>query len=156
MSKLSVQLQKLDACKEAVEWSKPYAELPEAWAKCERGDWMLWLAAKEKLCTRQELVLAACACARLSLKYVKKGEKRPIQAIEAAEAWALGQATRKQVCVAYAASVSASASASSASAAAYAAFAADADASAAAKKSTVAACADIVRHHAAKGSWKLS
>jgi len=149
MSKLSVQLQKLDACKEAVEWSKPYAELPEAWAKCERGDWMLWLAAKAKFCTRQQLVLAACECARLALKYVKKGEMRPSVAIEIAEAWAQGKATLEQVRAAAAAADAAYAASAAAAAAADAAYDA-------AGKSTLAVCADILRNHAVKGSWKVS
>jgi hypothetical protein len=39
--------------------------------------------------SRRPLVLAACRCARISLPYARKGEKRPLAAIEAAERWAL-------------------------------------------------------------------
>ena len=53
---------------------------------------MLWIlgnqAGKPGSDKRRKLVLAACECARLSLKHVKKGEKRPLQAIETAERWA--------------------------------------------------------------------
>ena len=36
------------ACREAVEWAKPYATLQEAWDACERPDWMLWLCEDTK------------------------------------------------------------------------------------------------------------
>jgi len=53
---------------------------------------MLWLAGK--LCRtmpqRKKLTLAACACARTALKYVPKGDKRPLVAIQTAERWARG------------------------------------------------------------------
>src|SRR3990170_3168726 len=68
------QLETLRACKEAVVWASQYPSLAEAWAVCERGDWMLWLVARtmgNKL--RSTLVLAACECARLALPYVADG-----------------------------------------------------------------------------------
>jgi len=36
------------ACGEAIKWATVggYATLPEAWAACNRGDWMLWLLAR--------------------------------------------------------------------------------------------------------------
>ena len=145
-------LMDLKACEEAVRWAAKYDSFEAAWAECERGDWMLWLAAKAPLCSRQDLVLAACACARLSLKYVKAGEKRPRVAIETAEAWARGDATLDRVRVAaYASSYAssyASAASSAAYAAAYAAYAAahaSSASSAAARTSTLKQCADIVR-----------
>jgi hypothetical protein len=36
------QLRKLHACDEAVEWVAERT-LEQAWAECERGDWMIWL-----------------------------------------------------------------------------------------------------------------
>ncbi len=45
-------------------------------------------------------VLAACACARTSLRYVPVGETRPLVAIETAERWARGEATLEEVRVA--------------------------------------------------------
>jgi hypothetical protein len=41
-------LQDLGACPEAVAWAANYSTLAEAWANCERGDWMAWLC--ERLC----------------------------------------------------------------------------------------------------------
>ena len=86
------KLVQLDACREAVEWAKGYPTLTAAWAACDRADWMLWLAGKvcRTLPQRKRLVLAACACARTALRYVKVGEKRPRAAIRTAERWAHG------------------------------------------------------------------
>lgn len=39
-------LKSLGACKEAVEWTKNYSSLDDAWAACPRVDWMLWLWGK--------------------------------------------------------------------------------------------------------------
>ena len=78
----SRKLQAIGACADAVTWAKEQPSFTEAWAACERGDWMLWLAGKMRdkpdWPTRQQLVLAACDCAELSLKYVPKGEDRPL------------------------------------------------------------------------------
>ena len=78
--------------------------LREMWATCERGDWLLWLSVhmigKDAWPTHQQVVLAACQCARLALKQVKSGETRPLNAIVTAEAWARGEATLEQVRVA--------------------------------------------------------
>src|SRR3972149_3370927 len=89
------QLVKLRACPEALEWVEEYDSLDEAWQVCERGDWSLWLAGKlsgsPDSDSRKRVVLAACQCARLSLKYVTPGETRPLKAIETAEAWSRGE-----------------------------------------------------------------
>ena len=87
-------------------------------------------------------VWCACACAREALKYVPKGEDRPRIAIETAENWVRGKATKNQVkkasdaayvaadeafsAAAYAVAYAAAASANAATwaAAAYAAWAA--------------------------------
>lgn len=165
------------ACPEAVKWASEYPDLPSAWAACPRGDWMLWLAAKAELCTRQQLVLAACECARLSLKYVPADEVRPLRAIETAEAWARGEATLSAVRdAAYAAASAAAydastyaayaaggvaAAAAAASAAAYAAYAAASAASAsayaadAARMATLKFCSDIVRRRAKEELWRI-
>ena len=128
MAKLKAQLKLLRACAEAVEWVEDKT-LTEAWATCERADWMLWLcermAGKPDWPTRQALVLVACACAETVLeifekKYPKDG--RPRKAIETARAWAQGSATihkvRSAAAAAYAASAAAYADDDAASAAA--------------------------------------
>jgi hypothetical protein len=130
---------KMGACKEAIEWLETQSSIKQAWDTCERGDWMLWLLGKlsgepgsEK---RKPLVLAACGCARLAMKYIPKGEDRPRIAIETAEKWAKGKATIEQVRNAAAYPYA------SAAAAAYP------YASAAARTKILAQCADIVRKH---------
>lgn len=82
------------ACLEAKEWVGRRS-LRCAWRKCEYGDWMLWLAAKANV-DRRVLVFAACQCARLSLHHVPKDERRPLRAIETAEAWCQKKATSKK------------------------------------------------------------
>ena len=80
---------------EARGWSTA-REWPEAWEPCEDARWMLHAAASVGV-DRRLVVLAACACARTSLRYVPEGEARPLRAIETAEAWARGKATAGQV-----------------------------------------------------------
>ena len=88
-------LKRNHACGESLQWLGD-RDLVQTWADCERGDWLLWLAAKAGIdCKR--LVMAACACARLSLMHVRVGEERPRIAIETAEAWCRGEATIEQV-----------------------------------------------------------
>ena len=135
------KLQKMDACIDAVEWTKQYNTFDEAWNNCDRGHWMLWLIGRriKNIKERKLLVLCACQCARLSLKYVKKGEKRPRQAIETAEKWAnnvkgitIEDVKKAAASAASSAAYAAYAAAAAASSAAYAAYAAaDAAASAA-------------------------
>ena len=79
-----------------------------------------------------------------------QGEKRPLKAIETAEAWARGEGriTIEDVKkAAYAADAAAYAAAHAAHAAAYAADAAADAAYAAADAATLKKCADIVREH---------
>lgn len=95
-----------DACPEAREWCRTQPDYPTAWETCPRGDWLLWLAERSDV-NRRLLVLAACDCARLSLRYVPAGETRPLRAIEAAEAWTRGEATLEEVRIAVDAAYSA-------------------------------------------------
>ena len=154
-------LVELNACSEAQEWASGKS-LAVVWKTCKRGDWLLWLcgkmADKPNWPTRKEVVLAACDCAKLALKYVPKGEERPRKCLETVRAWAAGNATIHEVRTARAAADAADADAyaayaanaasaayAAATAAAYAAYAAYAADAARAK--TLAICADIVRKH---------
>lgn len=135
-----VLLEKLSACADAVHWVRDCeTSASKLWKTCQRADWMLWLAATLEV-DRKLIVLAACSCARTSLKYVLTGESRPLRAIEAAEGWVCGEVSlasvRKAAAAAYAAYAAAYAAADAAAAyaayaAAYAAYAAAADAAAA-------------------------
>lgn len=109
--KLRAYLKKLNACGEAVEWVGDKS-LPVAWKTCERGDWLLWFAARCGT-DRKVLVRGACACARTALKYVPKGEDRPLKAIQTAERWCRGKATEDEcrAASAYAADAAAAAAA---------------------------------------------
>ena len=151
------RLIKLRACSSAVKYAKQYKSSRKAWDDCDRGEWMLWylgkLAGKPESKSRKKLVLCASKCARLSLKYVSRGEKRPLRAIETAEGWAFNKGgvtlgdVRAAADAAYAASAAntayaaASAAASAASAAASAAYAASAADAAYAAASAAASAA---------------
>ena len=94
MKKHIAYLKKLGACLEAIEWAEQFNSAQEAWDRCERGDFMLWLLGKQsgppKSKSRKKLVLTACKCARLALRHVPKDEKRPLKAIQTAEKYAKG------------------------------------------------------------------
>ena len=96
------RLFEMGACSEAVEWVGDKT-LAEAWVTCERADWMLWLVSKIDGSYTPRIRLAACACARTSLKYVPAGEDRPRLAIECAERYARGEATKDELAAARAA-----------------------------------------------------
>jgi hypothetical protein len=140
-------LRRLGACSDAVEYAKGHETLQAAWDACPRADWMLWLMGKAaggpRSQSRRRLVLVACACAREALPLVRKGEGRPLAAIELAERWARGErgisisdlraaADAAYAAYAYAAAAAARAAyAATAAAAATAAYAAAAYAAAA-------------------------
>jgi len=103
MTNLKRLLVKLGACSEAVKWTNG-KELAEAWANCERADWMLWLvghmAGQEGWPTLQQIVLVACRFAEDALPIFEKkypDDERPRQAIEVTRLWCEGKATIKEV-----------------------------------------------------------
>lgn len=113
-------LYELGACSGAREFAAMHPDLETAWLECERGDWLLWFAARRGV-NRKTLVLAACECARLALPHAK--DKRVLACIETAEKWAQGEATMEQLMEARKA------------------------AAAAAKRDTLKKCAEIVRKY---------
>lgn len=85
-------LARVGACSAAIDWAGAFVSLDEAWAKCDRGDWMLWLWCKlHKENEIERMTLAVCKCARLALQYIPKEKTRPLRFIEAAEKWARGE-----------------------------------------------------------------
>ncbi len=76
-------------------------DFQQMWTTSDRGDWLLWFCShmigQPGWPSQQQVVLASCQCARLSLKFIKPTERRPLKAIETAEAWARGEATLEQV-----------------------------------------------------------
>jgi hypothetical protein len=133
---------KLGACGNAIDWVGN-RDLLTAFAECPHADWMLWLAGhlagRKGYPTRPDVVRMACICARSALKYVPKGEKRPLVAIKAAEKWAENP-TKENAHAATAAAHAVDAAAYAAHAATYAAHAATA-AAYAADAAAYAACA---------------
>jgi len=112
----------LGACDQALVWCETQrgVRLDRVWRKCDRADWLLWIAASVGV-DRRLVVRAACACAREVLpawEAYRPGDARPRVAIETAEAWTRGEATLSQAQVAASAASAASAAASVASAAA--------------------------------------
>jgi len=145
-------LKELNPCDDAITWAErgKFKTLNQAWAKCERGDWMLWLWSKHpKQVTpeiHRKMVLCACEIARKVLNHVSKGEDRPRLAIEAAEKWAENPTEENRAAAratAYAADAAADADYAAAYAAAYAARATADAARATARKES----AKVVRKH---------
>jgi hypothetical protein len=103
-------LEYFDACDsasdDALPWVRKYhPRAPRrAWETCGRGDWLLWLA-WQLLDDSPHVRLAACACARTTLKYIPKNEKRLLRAIETSEAYARGKATLEELYLAKAAAL---------------------------------------------------
>ena len=152
-AELISKLESSDACNEAVEWvAETGYDLKNAWWKCERADWLLWLSGNmigaDGWPDIKGLALAACACAKTALVYVPKNEKRPAVAIRIAERWAKGdsritiQDIRAAACAAcYAWAAASNACAARAACAALAACAAACDASDACAAASNAAAA---------------
>ena len=109
-----IDISHLKPCARGATWLETQTDIKTAWLSCQRGDWMLWLAAKLNL-PRPLVVLAACDCARIALQFVPSGELRPLKAIEAAEAWA-NNPTPENLRLAKKAAVAAAAAAASAAA----------------------------------------
>jgi len=144
------KLEAVGACTDAVEWARTQDDFASAWAKCVRGDWMMWIAAKcagkRGSKAHRSVVLASCACARLSLPHVRAGENRPLKTIDLAERWANGDDSISIADLRYAADAADAAAAYDAADDAAAAYAAaGAAAGAAARNKTLARCAGIVR-----------
>ena len=90
---LQQKLSLLNACEDSLEWVGDM-ELHEAWATCERGDWMLWLAKKAwvDLCT---LTAAQAACAEFARPWMT--DPSSIAALDAAHAFGRGEITELQL-----------------------------------------------------------
>ena len=146
----------LQACSSALDWQGDKS-LRCAYHTCQRGDWMLWMAARLEV-DRKLIVRAACDCARLAWELQSAAGHH---AIETAEAWCRGEATIEQVraaaSAAYAAySASAYASAATASAAAADAYAAAAaDAASAYAAASADANAAYAAHYSAAAAANL-
>jgi hypothetical protein len=142
------RLIELRACEDAIKWAEGKTA-KDAWEQCERGDWLLWWAQKEGT-PLQELTLAKARCAKTVIHLMK--DQGSINAVNIAEKYGLGEATREELdayaaaaAYAYAAAAAYTAAADAAAAAAAAYAYADAYAAAAARKENQKLTADIVR-----------
>lgn len=97
VSTLLDTLAQIRACEDARIWVASQEGTAYAmWRRCDRGDWILCLAARAGV-DRRLVVLAACDCAETALVHVPVGEDRPRLAIETARRWTTGEATIAEV-----------------------------------------------------------
>jgi hypothetical protein len=123
-------LRRLGACGEAIEWVEAQGDASgyALWQRCDRADWLVWLAVRAGL--RREVVELLCDCVEPLLADVPAGEERPRIAIETARRCVRGEATAQETSAAgyaaytYAAAFAAYALANPAAAARFAAYAA--------------------------------
>ncbi|MHA1372072.1 MAG: hypothetical protein ACTSRA_20425 [Promethearchaeota archaeon] len=163
--KFKEHLENINACSPAINWVNDRG-IKKAFKECQRGNWMLWYAYKNRerlgLEDMKLITLAKVKCARLAQHLMR--DERSLKALDVAEKFAQGKATEKELAdaadAAYAAvdaayddaayDNAADAATIAAAIAAYtdAADAAVADAVAYAitkRKETLAKCADICR-----------
>lgn len=122
---MKTEIEKFDPCREGLDFRKEFETFEEAWNACERGDWMLWIAAKLEVDIRI-LTLAKGLCAN-TVRHLMKDE-RSIAAVDAAIAFGNGEIDENELetasAYADACAADADASAASAYAASFAAYAA--------------------------------
>jgi len=150
-------LKELEACPEAIEWctERNITTLEEAWEKCERGDWMLWLYQKLYPENIRELTLAKGHCVN-TVRHLMKDE-RSIKAVDAAIAFGEGKIGEEELRKAAAVAAAYVAAAAAAYTAAYtaadvAAYVVAADVAAYAVAAYVAA--DVAAYAAAAAARK--
>ena len=157
MKQILKWLKKHEACKEGYIYSKQFTDPKEWWDNFERGDWMLWVLYRcigyNDETQLRKITLAKARCAKLVIHLMKDDRSR--NAVEVAERFGKGEATREELDAAYAAAVAAyaadaaDAAAVAAYAAADAADAADAAyaaaADAAAREDILKKCAGIIK-----------
>ena len=106
------QLRELEPapCGQALAWldESGITELADAWDRCHRGDWMLWICSVLGLLSDRECRLIACRCVRET----PLGDGRKVwdllvdesrRAVAIAERYADGDATDEELAAAYAA-----------------------------------------------------
>lgn len=145
---LLAHMRRLDACSSAIHWAESQdGSAYDLWRRCDRGDWLLWFAARVDV-DRRLVVLAACDCVEPALVHMPAGEERPRLIIETTRRWARDEATIKEVRATNTTSTAAAVS-YSASCAAHAATAAAGAAAASYSAPYSASCAASCAAHAA-------
>ena len=90
----TIDLEKLNACEDGLAFAQSKSSLIEAWNTCERGDWMLWSAAKLN-CPLQLLTLAKAKCAETVIHLMH--DERSIKAVKVAIDFGNGVASREEL-----------------------------------------------------------
>jgi phage host-nuclease inhibitor protein Gam len=141
------------ACMQSIEYAKNHPDPVEAWAACERGDWLLWLAERAGV-DRRRIASAAADIAELTLqRYWPAGstDRRPHEAITTLRRWIAGEATNEELRLASEAAMAAAKASADASAKA-SALAAEIEAEASAWAAWTAA-ARASADAATKAAW---
>ena len=99
-------LEDIKACIAGRKWADSCSSYRDAWEKCERGDWMLWIAKNQKIDIRV-LTRAKVECAKLVEHLMT--DDRSVNALRVAEKFAAGAATEKDLSDAAAAAAAADA-----------------------------------------------
>ena len=155
MQNILLWLKRYNACDEGYAYSERFNNPITWWNGFERGDWMLWVLSRlidrKNEAALRKLTLAKALCAKTVLHLMD--DERSREAVEVAEKYGSGNATREELCIsasaayaaaetaAYAATAAAYAAAEAADYTAYAAYAAAAAAAAAAYAAASAAYA---------------
>lgn len=155
MQNILLWLKRYNACDEGYAYSERFNNPITWWNGFERGDWMLWVLSRlidrKNEAALRKLTLAKALCAKTVLHLMD--DERSREAVEVAEKYGSGNATREELYIsasaayaaaetaAYAATAAAYAAAEAADYTAYAAYAAAAAAAAAAYAAASAAYA---------------
>lgn len=95
--KKKFNIKQFGPCDDAVEWYDTMPSFEEAWQKCHRGDWMLWIAARLKVDNRK-LILAKAYCAKTVYHLLESNSSR--EAIVAAINYGRGLITDNELRIA--------------------------------------------------------
>jgi len=132
-----------DACADGEAYARQYEMMEEVWGKCDRVDWMIWILKRvDKSPGKNEMRLFNCWCSRATpigdgrTTWDLLVDPRSRAAIEVAERFAAGEATREELSAAHADAADAEDAADSA------AYATDRSASNAADSATWSAASD--------------
>jgi hypothetical protein len=69
--------------------------LEQAWAECERADWMLWLASRAGVVEQRKVIQAACAGVRTAISSTT--DPRAVDCLYVVERWVQGEASEAEV-----------------------------------------------------------
>ena len=118
---MKYDITKFNPCDEAIQFYNQFDTPKEAWDKCPRGDWMLWIASKLQVDYR-ELVLAKALCSN-TVRYLMK-DNRSKNAVYVAFMYGREKATKDELRAAAYAAYAAADAAADADYATYATYAA--------------------------------